>query len=162
MVATMATASTVMGLGNSSLLPSRISLFSGFVKPIVVDDPLRQVKASGGRFTCSFQKYWLRRDLNRRENEFGMMGSRGSIEDDGGDGKGSTFGLGAGCDLGLDIGLLSYAGFGPGIPGLQVGLSLGVGFGVGLRFGVAIQKEREKKAKKVRSCSADREVIDVP
>ncbi|KAM2957955.1 hypothetical protein FF2_024872 [Malus domestica] len=135
MVATMATASTVMGLGNSSLLPSRISLFSGFVKPIVVDDPLRQVKASGGR---------------------------GSIEDDGGDGKGPTFGLGAGCDLGLDIGLLSYAGFGPEIPGLQVGLSLGAGYGVGLGFGVAIQKEREKKAKKVRSCSADREVIDVP
>ncbi|KAM1513618.1 hypothetical protein ACFX1Z_025024 [Malus domestica] len=45
----MATASTVVGLGNSSLLPSRISLSSGFVKPIVVDNPLRQVKAFGGR-----------------------------------------------------------------------------------------------------------------
>ncbi|KAM1714641.1 hypothetical protein ACFX12_025217 [Malus domestica] len=64
MATTMATASTVMGLLNSSLLPSRTSLSSGFVKPIVVDDPLRQVKASGGRFTCSFQKDWLRRDLN--------------------------------------------------------------------------------------------------
>ncbi|KAM2693640.1 hypothetical protein EV2_007790 [Malus domestica] len=64
MAVTMVTASTMMGLGSSSLSPSRTSLSSGFVKPIVVDDPLRQVKAYGGRFTCSFQRDWLWRDLN--------------------------------------------------------------------------------------------------
>ncbi|KAM1655312.1 hypothetical protein ACFX1Q_008206 [Malus domestica] len=131
MAVTMVTASTMMGLGSSSLSPSRTSLSSGFVKPIVVDDPLRQVKAYGGR---------------------------GSREDDGGDGKGLSwklpvlgtqqlgkvgpaFGLGTSCDLGFDIGLLGCARFGPGISGLQVVLSLGAGCGVCLGFGVAIQKE---------------------
>ncbi|CAN6692071.1 unnamed protein product [Malus baccata var. baccata] len=71
MAATMATASTVMGLGSSSLSPSRTCLSSGFVKPIVVGNPLRQVRASGGRFTC-FQRDWLRRDLN--VIGFGLIG----------------------------------------------------------------------------------------
>ncbi|TQD73096.1 hypothetical protein C1H46_041366 [Malus baccata] len=72
MAATMATASTVTGLGSSSLSPSRTCLSSGFVKPIVVGNPLRQVRASGGRFTCSFQRDWLRRDLN--VIGFGLIG----------------------------------------------------------------------------------------
>ncbi|RXH83372.1 hypothetical protein DVH24_005625 [Malus domestica] len=72
MAATMATASTVMGLGSSSLSPSRTCLSSGFVKPIVVGNPLRQDRASGGRFTCSFQRDWLRRDLN--VIGFGLIG----------------------------------------------------------------------------------------
>ncbi|XP_068320801.1 uncharacterized protein [Pyrus communis] len=84
-----------------------------------------------------------------------MMGSRGSREDDGGAGKGllwklpilrtqqlgkvgPAFGLGAGCGLGFGIGLLGGAGFGPGIPGLQVGFGLGAGCGVGLGFGYGV------------------------
>ncbi|XP_009370657.3 glycine-rich cell wall structural protein 1 [Pyrus x bretschneideri] len=86
-----------------------------------------------------------------------MMGSRGSREDDGGEGKGwlwklpvlksqqlgkvgPAFGLGVGCGVGFGIGLLGGAGFGPGIPGLQVGFGLGAGCGVGLGFGYGVGK----------------------
>uniref|UniRef100_A0A5B7CD93 Photosystem I subunit O n=1 Tax=Davidia involucrata TaxID=16924 RepID=A0A5B7CD93_DAVIN len=79
MAATMATASTIIGLGSSSLSsPSRISspkptsLSSGFLKsPVTARNPLRQAHASGGKFTC-FQRDWLRRDLN--VIGFGLVG----------------------------------------------------------------------------------------
>nr|CAN83522.1 hypothetical protein VITISV_019056 [Vitis vinifera] len=66
----MAAASTVIGLGSSSLSPARSSsskrthLASGFVKaPVAPRNPLRQAKACGGKFTC-FERDWLRTDLN--------------------------------------------------------------------------------------------------
>ncbi|KAI8000445.1 hypothetical protein LOK49_LG09G01892 [Camellia lanceoleosa] len=48
---------------------------------------------------------------------------------------GPAFGIGAGCGVGLCIGLIGGTGFGPGIPGLQLGFGLGAGCGVGLGFG---------------------------
>jgi hypothetical protein len=48
---------------------------------------------------------------------------------------GPAFGVGAGCGLGLGIGVLGGMGFGPGIPGMQVGFGVGAGCGVGLGFG---------------------------
>ncbi|KAM1175211.1 uncharacterized protein LOC126601999 [Malus sylvestris] len=81
-----------------------------------------------------------------------MMSSRESRENDEEDGKGLSwklpilgtqglaFGLGAGCGLGFGICFLGDAGFGPGIPGLQVGLGLGVGCGVGLGFSYDVEK----------------------
>ncbi|XP_008229763.1 PREDICTED: photosystem I subunit O [Prunus mume] len=72
MAANMATASTVIGLSSSSLSPKRTCLSSGFVKPTAVGNPLRQARASGGRFTCNFQRDWLRRDLN--VIGFGLIG----------------------------------------------------------------------------------------
>ncbi|XP_059430509.1 photosystem I subunit O [Corylus avellana] len=79
MAATFATASTVVGLGTSSLSsPSRLSaakttrLTSGFVRSSVgVRNPLRQAGASGGKFTC-FERDWLRTDLN--VIGFGLIG----------------------------------------------------------------------------------------
>ncbi|XP_062173150.1 photosystem I subunit O [Alnus glutinosa] len=80
MAATFATASTVVGLGSSSLSsPSRVSaaakrtcLTSGFVRSSVgVRNPLRQARASGGKFTC-FERDWLRKDLN--VIGFGLIG----------------------------------------------------------------------------------------
>ncbi|XP_059593655.1 photosystem I subunit O isoform X1 [Vitis vinifera] len=70
MATTMAAASTVIGLGSSSLSPTRSSsskrthLASGFVKaPVAPRNPLMQAKACGGKFTC-FERDWLRTDLN--------------------------------------------------------------------------------------------------
>ncbi|KAL2454994.1 Photosystem I subunit O [Forsythia ovata] len=79
MAATMATSSTVVGLGTSSLSsPSRLSsskklnLSSGFLKsPVTARNPLRLAQASGGKFTC-FERDWLRRDLN--VIGFGLIG----------------------------------------------------------------------------------------
>ncbi|XVF37339.1 hypothetical protein REPUB_Repub19eG0137400 [Reevesia pubescens] len=51
---------------------------------------------------------------------------------------GPAFGLGAGCGLGFALGLIGGAGFGPGIPGLQVGFGFGAGCGVGLGFGYGV------------------------
>ncbi|EOY16964.1 PREDICTED: uncharacterized protein LOC18592786 [Theobroma cacao] len=51
---------------------------------------------------------------------------------------GPAFGLGAGCGLGLGLGLIGGAGFGPGIPGLQVGFGFGAGCGIGLGFGYGV------------------------
>ncbi|KAM1242615.1 hypothetical protein ACFX2G_034953 [Malus domestica] len=76
-----------------------------------------------------------------------MMGSGGSREDDGENEKGllwklpilgtqqlgkvgPAFGLDGGCGLGFGIGFLGGAGFGPGIPGLQVGLGLVLDTGI--------------------------------
>ncbi|KAH6763900.1 glycine-rich protein [Perilla frutescens var. hirtella] len=51
---------------------------------------------------------------------------------------GPGFGVGAGCGVGFALGLLGGAGFGPGIPGLQVGFGIGVGCGVGVGFGYGV------------------------
>ncbi|XP_059631071.1 protein TRIGALACTOSYLDIACYLGLYCEROL 5, chloroplastic [Cornus florida] len=48
---------------------------------------------------------------------------------------GPAFGFGAGCGVGLGVGLIGGTGFGPGLPGLQLGFGLGAGCGVGLGFG---------------------------
>ncbi|KAA8549916.1 hypothetical protein F0562_001600 [Nyssa sinensis] len=79
MAATMATASTVIGLGTSSLSsPSRISspkptsLTSAFLKsPVTARNPLSHASASGGKFTC-FERNWLRTDFN--VIGFGLIG----------------------------------------------------------------------------------------
>ncbi|KAG9156040.1 hypothetical protein Leryth_012102 [Lithospermum erythrorhizon] len=78
MAATIASASTIVGLGTSSLsTPSRVpskqtSLSSGFLRsPITARNPLRVAGASGGRVTC-FERDWLRRDLN--VIGFGLIG----------------------------------------------------------------------------------------
>ncbi|XP_059297390.1 uncharacterized protein LOC132050249 [Lycium ferocissimum] len=51
---------------------------------------------------------------------------------------GPAFGLGIGCGFGLGIGLIGGTGFGPGLPGLQLGFGLGAGCGIGLGFGYAV------------------------
>ncbi|CAI0544123.1 unnamed protein product [Linum tenue] len=73
------TASTVVGLGSSSLSSStartskRLSLSSGFLRsPVAAGNPLRLEGANGGKFMCSFQRDWLRRDLN--VIGFGLIG----------------------------------------------------------------------------------------
>ncbi|PON78829.1 Photosystem I PsaO [Parasponia andersonii] len=73
MAATFATASTVVGLGTSSLSsPKRTALSSGFLKSsVTARNPLRQARASGGKFTC-FERNWLRRDFN--VIGFGLIG----------------------------------------------------------------------------------------
>ncbi|KAK2995030.1 hypothetical protein RJ640_021187 [Escallonia rubra] len=79
MAARIAAASTIVGLGTSSLSsPSRVSsakqtcLSSGFLKsPLAARNPLRQAQASGGKFTC-FERDWLRTDLN--VIGFGLIG----------------------------------------------------------------------------------------
>ncbi|KAL1557598.1 photosystem I subunit O-like [Salvia divinorum] len=70
---TMATSSTVVGLGTSTLSsPKKINLSSGFLKsPVPARNPLRLAQASGGKFTC-FERDWLRRDLN--VIGFGLIG----------------------------------------------------------------------------------------
>uniref|UniRef100_UPI003467ED9B Photosystem I reaction center subunit O n=1 Tax=Fittonia albivenis TaxID=141305 RepID=UPI003467ED9B len=70
---TMAAASTVVGLGTSSLIaPKKLNLSSGFLKsPIQARNPLRLAQASGGKFTC-FERDWLRTDLN--VIGFGLIG----------------------------------------------------------------------------------------
>ncbi|CAN0916875.1 Photosystem I subunit O [Linum grandiflorum] len=70
-------AGTVVGLGSSSLSSSSKSSFtqsSGFFKPAVgVRSPLSVGVRSGDRFKCnSFQRDWLRRDLN--VIGFGLIG----------------------------------------------------------------------------------------
>ncbi|KAL0314025.1 UNVERIFIED_CONTAM: hypothetical protein Sangu_2246900 [Sesamum angustifolium] len=51
---------------------------------------------------------------------------------------GPAFGVGAGCGFGFAVGLIGGTGFGPGIPGLQLGFGLGAGCGVGLGFGYGV------------------------
>lgn len=51
---------------------------------------------------------------------------------------GPAFGIGAGCGVGFAFGLLGGAGFGPGIPGLQLGFGFGAGCGVGVGFGYGV------------------------
>ncbi|XP_009602078.1 uncharacterized protein LOC107779538 isoform X1 [Nicotiana tabacum] len=51
---------------------------------------------------------------------------------------GPAFGLGIGCGFGLGIGLIGGTGFGPGLPGLQLGFGFGAGCGIGLGFGYAV------------------------
>ncbi|KAL3845737.1 hypothetical protein ACJIZ3_003140 [Penstemon smallii] len=53
---------------------------------------------------------------------------------------GPAFGIGAGCGFGFAIGLIGGTGFGPGIPGLQLGFGFGAGCGVGLGFGYGVGK----------------------
>uniref|UniRef100_A0A2N9IS49 Uncharacterized protein n=1 Tax=Fagus sylvatica TaxID=28930 RepID=A0A2N9IS49_FAGSY len=75
MATTFGTVSTVIGLGTSSSFsaPKRTCLTSGFVKSsVAVRNPLMQARASGGKFTCSFRRDWLRRDLN--VIGFGLIG----------------------------------------------------------------------------------------
>nr|ADH43621.1 sex-linked protein 9 [Silene latifolia] len=72
-----AASSTVVGLGTSTLSRSyakSTTLSSGFLKlKVAAVNPLRQAcGTSGGRFTCSFQRDWLRRDLN--VIGFGLIG----------------------------------------------------------------------------------------
>ncbi|KAJ9188639.1 hypothetical protein P3X46_000015 [Hevea brasiliensis] len=79
MATTLATLSTVVGLGSSSLScpspissPRRVPLISGFVKSAVTArNPLRQTGANGGKFMC-FERDWLRTDLN--VIGFGLIG----------------------------------------------------------------------------------------
>ncbi|KAK6163611.1 hypothetical protein DH2020_000475 [Rehmannia glutinosa] len=73
MAATMATASTVLGLGTSTLSsPKKLNLSSGFLKsPVTARNPLKLAQASGGKFTC-FERNWLRTDLN--VIGFGLIG----------------------------------------------------------------------------------------
>ena len=72
MAATMATSSTLVGLGNSSLPSRSINLSSGFLRPQVAQrNPLRQERACGGKFTC-FERNWLRTDFN--VIGFGLIG----------------------------------------------------------------------------------------
>ncbi|XP_073283368.1 uncharacterized protein [Primulina huaijiensis] len=51
---------------------------------------------------------------------------------------GPAFGIGAGCGLGFAIGFFGGAGFGPGLPGLQLGFGIGAGCGVGMGFGYGL------------------------
>ncbi|XP_073135218.1 photosystem I subunit O [Henckelia pumila] len=74
MAASMATASTVAGLGTAPLSssPKRLNLTSGFIKsPMVARNPLKLAKSSGGKVTC-FRGDWLRTDLN--VIGFGLIG----------------------------------------------------------------------------------------
>ncbi|GER53069.1 photosystem I subunit O [Striga asiatica] len=73
MAATMATASTVVGLGTSPLSsPNKLNLSSGFVKPFVIArNPPKPSRASRFKITC-FQRDWLRRDFN--VIGFGLIG----------------------------------------------------------------------------------------
>ncbi|XP_073054813.1 photosystem I subunit O [Primulina eburnea] len=74
MAASMATSSTVAGLGSALLSssPKRLNLTSGFIKSSVpARNPLKLAKASGGKVTC-FQGDWLRTDLN--VIGFGLIG----------------------------------------------------------------------------------------
>ncbi|PWA73769.1 photosystem I subunit O [Artemisia annua] len=71
-----ATTSTVVGLATSSL-PSinrkQTTLNSAFLRSsTTARNPLRVSQASGGKYTCSFQRDWLRRDLN--VIGFGLIG----------------------------------------------------------------------------------------
>nr|GEV20526.1 photosystem I subunit O [Tanacetum cinerariifolium] len=71
-----ATTSSVVGLATSSL-PSlnskQITLNSAFLRSATTArNPLRVSQASGGKYTCSFQRDWLRRDLN--VIGFGLIG----------------------------------------------------------------------------------------
>ncbi|XP_073300019.1 photosystem I subunit O [Primulina huaijiensis] len=74
MAASMATSSTVAGLGSALLSssPRRLNLTSGFIKsPVPARNPLKLAKASGGKVTC-FRGDWLRTDLN--VIGFGLIG----------------------------------------------------------------------------------------
>ncbi|KAJ4971492.1 hypothetical protein NE237_004591 [Protea cynaroides] len=79
MAATMATATTVVGLSTSSLSSSPISspskkpnLSSGFIRSgVAARNPLKQQLSSGGKSTC-FARDWLRTDLN--VIGFGLIG----------------------------------------------------------------------------------------
>ncbi|PIA28155.1 hypothetical protein AQUCO_07200062v1 [Aquilegia coerulea] len=74
MAASMATSTTIAGLGASSL-PSqqRVNLTSGFIKTrVAARNPLKVSGASGGRVSCSFQRDWLRKDLS--VIGFGLIG----------------------------------------------------------------------------------------
>ncbi|XP_055816668.1 uncharacterized protein LOC129886139 [Solanum dulcamara] len=51
---------------------------------------------------------------------------------------GPGFGFGIGCGFGIGIGLIGGTGFGPGLPGLQLGFGLGAGCGIGVGFGYAV------------------------
>ncbi|KAL3752291.1 hypothetical protein ACJRO7_013013 [Eucalyptus globulus] len=72
MAASMAT-SSVIGLGSSALTsPKKASLVSDFVRsPVRARNPMKPVRASGGRFTC-FQRDWLRADYS--VIGFGLIG----------------------------------------------------------------------------------------
>ncbi|MCL7024186.1 hypothetical protein MKW94_011594 [Papaver nudicaule] len=74
MAATMASTTTIAGLATSSLSPpKRTTLSSGFItSPVANRNPLKQNLTSGGRVTCSFQRDWLRKDLN--VIGFGLIG----------------------------------------------------------------------------------------
>ncbi|CAM8964520.1 unnamed protein product [Rhodiola kirilowii] len=71
-----ATASAVavgLGASSSALRSTRPSLVSSFVKaPMAPRNPLSLARASGGRYTCSFPRDWLRKDLN--VIGFGLIG----------------------------------------------------------------------------------------
>ncbi|CDP06878.1 unnamed protein product [Coffea canephora] len=79
MATTFATASTVVGLGTSSLSspsrassPKKVCLNSGFLKsPVTTRNPLSLAQISGGKFTC-FERDWLRTDFN--VIGFGLIG----------------------------------------------------------------------------------------
>ncbi|KAK3205647.1 hypothetical protein Dsin_019693 [Dipteronia sinensis] len=74
MASALATSSAVIGLGTTSLSsPKPTPLFSSFVKsPVRARNPLRIAGAAGGKYTCSFERDWLRRDLN--VIGFGLIG----------------------------------------------------------------------------------------
>ncbi|KAG5566512.1 hypothetical protein RHGRI_002166 [Rhododendron griersonianum] len=63
----------IKGLG-TSFLPLASPTSSGFLKPapVMVKKPLRVANGRGGRITCSFQRDWLRKDLN--VIGFGLIG----------------------------------------------------------------------------------------
>uniref|UniRef100_A0A7N1A0C8 Photosystem I subunit O n=1 Tax=Kalanchoe fedtschenkoi TaxID=63787 RepID=A0A7N1A0C8_KALFE len=76
MAAATASAAVVVGLGAASSATrrsARPTLASSFVKSQVAPrNPLALAGASGGRYTCSFPRDWLRRDLN--VIGFGLIG----------------------------------------------------------------------------------------
>uniref|UniRef100_A0A0E0CB94 Uncharacterized protein n=1 Tax=Oryza meridionalis TaxID=40149 RepID=A0A0E0CB94_9ORYZ len=53
---------------------------------------------------------------------------------------GPSFGIGAGCGVGVCFGLIGGAGIGAGFPGLQLGLGAGAGCGIGIGFGYGFGK----------------------
>ncbi|XP_058215606.1 photosystem I subunit O [Rhododendron vialii] len=63
----------IKGLG-TSFLPLASPTSSGFLRPapVMVKKPLRVANGRGGRITCSFQRDWLRTDLN--VIGFGLIG----------------------------------------------------------------------------------------
>ncbi|KAJ8526457.1 hypothetical protein K7X08_028934 [Anisodus acutangulus] len=76
--------------------------------------------------------------MNGRDEEKGLVWKLPSVKSKQLGKIGPAFGLGVGCGFGLGIGLIGGTGFGPGLPGLQLGFGFGAGCGIGLGFGYAV------------------------
>ncbi|KAL8482330.1 hypothetical protein ACS0TY_028486 [Phlomoides rotata] len=74
----------------------------------------------------------------RDEEEKGLLWKLPSLKSRQLGSLGPAFGVGAGCGVGFSLGLIGGTGFGPGIPGLQLGFGFGAGCGIGVGFGYGL------------------------